>query len=126
MSKLAALYQQLVKDATHLPNQDHAHTLRNGARMAVRIRDGLHTVTFSRGDVLLGEVEIDTFMAHCGVPSHARRIPTDGQGFRADGLRGRHYVAFQWPVAPETQQALALLPGARNAGDELFPEDASE
>lgn len=126
MSKLTALYQQLVSDATHLPNQDHPKTLPNGARIAVRIRDGLHTVTFSRPDVVLGDVELKTFQTHCRIPSHARRIPTEGQGAKADGLRVRHYVAFQWPVEPEVQAALVLGPAARNDGDELFPDEVSE
>jgi len=123
MSKLSAIYHELVKDAKHLPSQDHPRTLPNGARIAVRIRDGLHTITFSRPDVQLGDTEIDTFVEHCRVPSHARRIPSTGQGLVPNEVRARYYVAFQWPVEPEVQTALTLLPGARNVGDELFPDE---
>jgi len=122
MSKLSARYQQLVADTKAL-KRDQFHNLMNGARIAVRIRDNVQTVTFSRGDVELGAIELGTFVTHCRIPTHARRIPATGQGLVPNEVRARYYVAFQWPVAPEQQAALVLGPAARNDGDELFPED---
>ena len=123
MSKLSAIYAKLVADVQALPVYDQAHNLPNGARIAVRLRDNLQTVTFSRGDVELGAVELGTFVQHCTIPSHARRIPAEGQGQKELGGRLRYYVAFQWAVEPETQAALVLGPAARNSGDELFPDE---
>lgn len=123
MSNLSAIYAKLLKDAQALPKHDHATTLRNGARIALRLRNGVQTVTFSRTDVEVGEIELVTFQKHCRIPTHARRIPATGQGERNEGGRLRRYVAFRWEVGSETQQALVLGPAARNSGDELFPED---
>ena len=123
MSKLSAIYAKLVADVKALPGYDQAHNLMNGARIAVRLRDNLQTVTFSRGDVELGAVELDTFKTHCAIPEHARRIPAIGQNLVPKTVRARYYVAFQWAVEPETQTALVLGPAARNSGDELFPDE---
>ena len=123
MSKLSAVYAKLVADVKALPGYDQAHNLMNGARIAVRLRDNLQTVTFSRGDVELGAVELDTFKKHCSIPEHARRIPAEGQNLVPNQVRARYYVAFQWAVEPEQQAALVLLPAARNSGDELFPDE---
>jgi hypothetical protein len=121
-SNLSAIYAKLVKDATALPRHDHATTLRNGARIALRLRNGVQTVTFSRSDVEVGEIELATFQKHCSIPAHAKRIPAEGQGERNEGGRLRRYVAYRWSVVPETQAQFALLPGARNTDEELFPE----
>mgnify|MGYP000184385401 CR=1 FL=1 len=45
MSNLSAIYAKLLKDAQALPKHDHATTLRNGARIALRLRNGVQTVT---------------------------------------------------------------------------------
>lgn len=123
MSNLSAIYAKLVKDAQALPKCDHATTLRNGARIALRLRNNVQTVTFSRSDVEVGEIELTTFQKHCAIPAHARRIPESGQGERNEDVRLRRYVAYRWTVEPEVQAALTLTPGARNSGDGLFPED---
>ena len=123
MSKLSAVYAKLVADVKALPGRDQFHNLMNGARIAVRLRANLQTVTFSRGDVELGAVELETFKKHCAIPAHARRIPAAGQGLVPNQVRARYYVAFQWAVEAEQQAALVLLPGARNSGDELFPDE---
>lgn len=97
-SVLTRMYRELVAEAQ---GATAGRTLRNGARMAVRVRDGVQTVTFSRRDQPLGDVELDTFIRHCAIPVGAARIPAEGQGQIDDGGRPRHYVAFRWPLTSD-------------------------
>lgn len=99
-STLTRLYRELVEHAAKTKT-DAGHTLRNGARVAVRERDGLRVVTFSRRDVELGERELDTFIAHCEVPAGAERLPPTGQRAMTVGGRPWFAVSFRWPLTAD-------------------------
>ena len=124
MAPLATLYQQLVTQATR-SERDRSADLPGGARIAVRVRDGQQTVTFSRMRVRLGVTELMTFVRHCAIPNEARRIPgqLSEQGQRVvDGVVW-WYVAYTWSVQPTLEQATtAFPPSPRHTEEELFPE----
>jgi hypothetical protein len=88
---------------------DQRHDLANGARVTVRVQDGIETVTFARRGAPLGETEERTFMKHCNVPPGAERIPVEGQATRKDArLWTWHLVTYRWTVEAEQQPLLAL------------------
>jgi hypothetical protein len=74
--------------------------LRNGARIAVQLVAGEICTTFSRPDTPLGDIELATFVNHCGVPVGARRWPPEGQRTVDDDGRTRHIVGYTWPDMP--------------------------
>ncbi len=128
MSKLTMLYQELVTQA-RATGRDAAKNLTKGARMAVRIRDGVQTVTFSRFGAPLGEQELTTFVAHCTIPTSARRIPeklgAQGHMEMVSGIR--YYVAYTWTLTEvdQLEQQALILPAAptpRVRGDTLWPD----
>jgi hypothetical protein len=96
MSPLHTIYQHLLERA-RATGTDYGETLRKGARLAVRVRDGQVTLTLSRKDKPVGDEEIATFRAHCQVPATATRIPAEGQ--RTREVKGEiwHYLAYVWP-----------------------------
>lgn len=96
-STLTRMYRELLSEAQTF-GIDRTRTLRNGARMAVRERDGVRAVTFSRPDAELGAVELETFIKHCEVPSGAERIPVEGQRTITSGGRTWFAVSFRWPL----------------------------
>jgi hypothetical protein len=100
MSALTTIYEHLVSRA-RATGRDTGETLRNGARMAVRVQDGQITLTLARKDKPVGDGEIATFRAHCQVPATATRIPTEGQRTREQGGATWHYLAYVW--AEETE-----------------------
>jgi hypothetical protein len=91
MSKLELIYDQLLTRATQ-SGTDQAANLAHGARLAVRYRASITTVTISRDQKRVGDTEIVTFRRVCRVPADAERIPSEGQGKKG----GWHYVAFRW------------------------------
>jgi hypothetical protein len=100
-SSLGKIYRNLVRDAI-ATGQDQGRTLSKGARVAVRIRDGRQTVTFSRRRTELGADELDTFVKHCQVPPGAERIPAEGQRTAEIEAQGtRYYVAYRWPLTQD-------------------------
>lgn len=89
------MYQELHRRAAET-GQDRAIDLRGGARLAVRVQEGVVTLTISRQKKPLGATEIEVFRRDCGVPSTAIRFPLDAQGSRTvDGVLW-HYIAFRW------------------------------
>lgn len=108
MSKLSAIYQRL-RSAALQSGYDQRHDLPQGARLTVRVRDGVETVTFARRGAVVGSTEEQTFKKHCGVPSGAERIPAEGQQMRRDE-RGWawHLVAYRWQMEGE-QQPLVMV-----------------
>lgn len=92
---LANLYTELRRRAAG-SGEDRATDLKGGARIAVRVKDGVVTLTISRQKKPLGATEIETFKRDCGVPSTAIRFPLDAQGTKEhDGVTW-HYIAFRW------------------------------
>lgn len=92
---LANIYLELHRRARET-GQDRAQTLGKGARIAVRVRAGVTTLTISRAKKPLGAAEIETFKRDCQVPSTAIRFLLEGQAQReAEGMTW-WYVAYRW------------------------------
>lgn len=92
---LATMYQELHRRAS-ATGEDRALDLRGGARLAVRVQDGIVTLTISRSKKPVGATELETFRRDCGIPANAIRFPLDEQGTRTvDGIRW-WYIAFRW------------------------------
>ena len=105
MSKLSAIYAELVEHARKLKS-DQAHTLRNGARIAVGFRYNaeIQAVTFSRVNAPVGDIELETFRKHCSIPATAERIPPAGQTtIELENDRVRYSVSYKWMIEPEQQ-----------------------
>jgi hypothetical protein len=100
MPKLSAIKDHLVRRARD-SGIDQRADLPKGARVSVRAREGQVWMTFSRCEKPLGDTELATFIAHCAVPSGARRIPAEGQREHTD-TEGRtwHQVGYQWAETP--------------------------
>jgi hypothetical protein len=92
---LATMYQELHRRALET-GEDRALDLRGGARLAVRVKDGIVTLTISRAKKQVGATELETFRRDCGIPASAIRFPLDEQGTRTvDGVIW-WYIAFRW------------------------------
>jgi len=92
---LANIYAELHRRSSET-GEDRATTLKGGARLAVRVQDGVITLTISRSKKPLGATEIETFKRDCGVPSDAIRFPLDEQGTRTVGGIIWFYIAYRW------------------------------
>jgi hypothetical protein len=91
-----------MKRRAALTGEDRAQELKGGARIAVRVQDGVTTLTISRKAKRLGDTEIVTFRRDCGVPSTAIRFPQEDQGTRTvDGLQW-FYIAYRWRESEAT------------------------
>jgi len=92
---LSNLYSELHRRAEQ-SGQDRALDLKGGARLAVRVKDGIVTLTISRSKKPLGATELETFRRDCGIPASAIRFPLDEQGTRyQEGIRW-WYIAYRW------------------------------
>lgn len=92
---LANLYTELHRRARE-SGEDRALDLKGGARLAVRVLDGVTTLTISRKGKALGSTEIEVFKRDCGVPSSAIRFPLDGQRtIERDGATW-HAITYRW------------------------------
>jgi hypothetical protein len=92
---LANLYTELHRQSRE-SGEDRALDLRGGARIAVRVQDGITTLTISRSKKPLGAAEIETFKRDCGVPPDAIRFPLEGQ--RTIDREGAtwHAITYRW------------------------------
>ena len=96
--KLEALYDHLLTRATR-SGQDQGADLPGGARLAVRVKDRVVTLSIARKDKPVGDRELITFRACCQVPAGATRLPAEGQErLTRDGATW-HRVAFRWEEA---------------------------
>ena len=92
---LSNLYTELHRRARE-SGDDRALDLKGGARMAVRVQDGVTTLTISRSKKPLGATEIEVFKRDCGVPSDAIRFPLEGQRtIERDGATW-HAITYRW------------------------------
>lgn len=89
------IYLELLRRARET-GQDRATTLRGGARIAVRCRDTVITLTISRATKPLGATEIETFKRDLGIPTHAIRYPIEGQNRKARDGATWHYIAYRF------------------------------
>jgi hypothetical protein len=75
---------------------DRPLNLSGGARLVVRVKDGVVTLTIARQRKRVGDRELITFKEQCGIPANAIRFPLEEQGQRtADGVQW-FYVAYRW------------------------------
>jgi hypothetical protein len=95
MSKITTLYGHLLHQARATGRDQHAELLK-GARLSVRAARGQITLTIARKGKRVGDVELTTFRAHCGVPETALRWPEQGQDFIEREGAGWWRVAFRW------------------------------
>jgi hypothetical protein len=93
--RLTDIYAELRRQAERT-DQDRATELTGGARLCVRVRDQVVTLSIARRDKLVGDREISTFLACCGVPPSATRWPVEGQHQRTRGGIVYHQVVYRW------------------------------
>jgi hypothetical protein len=94
---LADLFMQAKIQAART-GEDRPLELSGGARLVVRVKDGVVTLTISRQKKKVGDRELITFREQCGIPADAARYPAEGQGQRGDA----YFVAYRWAEgAPE-------------------------
>ena len=92
---LSSIFTELHRNAART-GLDRATDLRGGARLAVRCREGVVTLTISRKGKRVGDVELVTFRRDCGVPESAVRFPLDEQGQRVVDGAVHFYIAYRW------------------------------
>ena len=92
---LANLYTELHRRAA-ASGEDRALDLKGGARLAVRVKDGVTTLTISRSKKPLGATEIETFKRDLAIPASAARYPAEGQGTKEHDGMPWHYIAYRW------------------------------
>jgi hypothetical protein len=92
---LSSMYQELHRRAAET-GEDRALDLRGGARIAVRVKDGVVTLTISRSKKKVGDTELITFKRDCGVPDDAARYPAEGQGVKEHSGMPWHYIVYRW------------------------------
>jgi hypothetical protein len=88
---LSSIYTELHRRARD-SGEDRSMELKGGARLAVRVLDGVTTLTISRKGKRLGDVEIVTLQHQCAIPSDAARYPAEGQSMHGDSW----FVAYRW------------------------------
>ena len=92
---LSTLYQELHRRARET-GEDRASDLKGGARLSVRVRDDVTTLTIARKGKRLSDTEIITFQRHLCIPPEAARYPPEGQSARVlDGVTW-HYIGYKW------------------------------
>lgn len=92
---LSGIYLDLWRTAQET-GQDAFRELNHGARLAVRVQADVTTLTISRKNKPVGEVELKTFKRDCGVPESAVRFPLEGQTKRdRDGVVW-HSITYRW------------------------------
>ena len=92
---LAELYEQLRTSAAQT-GQDRFTELTGGARLCVRVRDGVTTLSVARHEKPIGTGELTTFQRLCRIPPEATRWPADGQHERMLNGRPLYQVVFRW------------------------------
>lgn len=88
--------------------------LSHGARLAVRVRGATVELTIARPEKPVGDVELQTFRAHCGIPGNAIRTPETGQATREERGKTWHLVTFTW--TDEKYLRPANVPGRGEGG----------
>lgn len=102
--KLADLYAELRRQAART-GEDRFTELTGGARLCVRVRDGVVTLSIARRERRVGDVEETTFRVACKVPPEAVRWPAAGQHERTHGGATYHQVVFRWFDREEAPRA---------------------
>jgi hypothetical protein len=92
---LADLYKRLANEA-RATGEDRATELTGGARLCVRIRDGVTTLSIARHGKPVGATELITFQRLCVVPPEATRWPAEGQHERAVNGKSLWQVVYSW------------------------------
>jgi len=101
---LADLYKRLANEA-RATGEDRATELTGGARLCVRIRDGVTTLSIARHGKPVGATELRTFQCYCAVPKEATRWPAEGQHERALNGKTLFQVVYRWRSLEEERNA---------------------
>jgi len=76
---------------------DRPLNLSGGARLVVRVQQGVVTLTIARGKgKKVGTSELETFKRDLSIPPTAQRYPLEGQGQRIVDGEIWHYVAYRF------------------------------
>jgi hypothetical protein len=92
---LTSIYTELHRQAART-GTDRAQDLAHGARLAVRVLEGVVTLTIARKGKRLGATEIEVFKRDCGVPETAVRFPQEGQQVREREGAQWHAISYRW------------------------------
>jgi len=76
--------------------EDRPLNLSGGARLVVRVQQGVVTLTIARQKKKVGDRELITFKEQCGIPATAIRFPLDEQGTRTVAGVQWFYIAYRW------------------------------
>jgi hypothetical protein len=79
MSQITGIFNHLAQRAV-TSGQDQSHQFQNGVRIAVRVKEGMLTLTITRAEMPVSDVALITFQSGCIVPPDAKRKPHEGQG----------------------------------------------
>jgi hypothetical protein len=90
---LANMFVEMKRRARET-GDDRATDLKGGARLAVRVRSDV--ITISRKEKALGATEVETFKRDCGVPATAERLPDAGQRTRERDGATWHTITYRW------------------------------
>lgn len=93
---LPQLYAAVAAQARRT-GQDTSILLKGGARLCVRITDGVTTLSIARRGKPVGDTELATFRLACQIPPEATRWPAAGQHQRTDADGATyHQVVYRW------------------------------
>jgi hypothetical protein len=92
---LSTLYQELHRRARET-GEDRASDLTGGARLSVRVRGDVTTITIARKGKRLSDTEIITFQRHICIPPDATRYPPEGQSAKVTDGVVWHYIGYKW------------------------------
>jgi len=92
---ITAIYQELFRHALRT-GEARGQTLSKGARLTVRAKDGVVTLTISRKTKRVGDSELEVFKRDCGVPADAERRPAEGQNTMEHAGDTWWYIAYRW------------------------------
>lgn len=94
-ARLSDIFRELCATAA-ATGRDRGIDLSRGTRLAVRVRNGITTVSLARPRIPIGKSEEITVRVNCQFPTHAERLPDAGQ--RRLHYRGQTWfqVVFRW------------------------------
>lgn len=102
--KLTDLYDELHRQAERT-GEDRVAELTGGARLCVRVRNRVVTLSLARRGKKVGDVEETTFRVACKVPLGATRWPVEGQHQRERNGATYHQIVYHWFDQEEAPRA---------------------
>jgi hypothetical protein len=78
MSQITSIFNHLAQRAV-TSGQDQSRQFQNGVRIAIRVKEGMLTLTITRAETPVSDVELIIFQSGRIVPPDAKRKPHEGQ-----------------------------------------------